>query len=924
VIRLSWNHILAAIKLLVVAVSSSSLFLTALYAETATYEALESAIARASTDKLNADIRDLSSVPYQSSPPCFIELPLMRDGIVVKARYPGRCIDGKYSGMAEFNFERPGDYTFMPRTILVNIKNGVRFGNSIIRVPIDGSVFYGKIRGWAMWQGVINGFNVRGERTKMSIHSGVTAIYSPFNEVPKFQEYIPSIENPRKSYSNKKECSTDRPTDRYFVAGTYPGKCINGRYSGTAQLTLTPKDSSQPIIKLTASYSNGSLSGPVTAKYPQIGIVYRGTFDDFEPQSGVSEQLVEQDTYLIKDYQDGVEISSRSEYRQPRPSQLVLRRIIANLPRDISGIIVNSILPSPDIKAQRRARREQTLANQRSQTYQQPQFVAEPATQIAQRSEAAPVNSVTREQTPPQAKAQAAPSSVPSGPFVRYKVDQSSNCFNGTGCTQSLSNEPVASNAASGQFVRYKVDQGSGVTESAQTEFSASTQPPAAELPNPVVRSNTVQTGAVIYTLDRNSDNCGNNVCPPLGTSINGQGSNSQEFKATTNLPDSPAQTGFEAATAPPANGLPTPINNNNSNQAEVRQVAESPTPALPEPITPTRQEQNGDIQQPIIRNDPQPVQPAPARDTIQPGLAGPIYGNGSEGSGQQQGPANPFQPAPNKQSTQPNGQQQLVSVPNVPFGLYPTNQGELAQPIPLGWRAVPGATRYRITVKDQSTGAFPVDDRFITGDTFTVSGLPAGRSYSWDVAACNQVGCSERSRNGQFRTGSVNAATLSSKTLTYDEVMSSRERRIFDEHFGYLARIPASNPPAKFLPDQIRRMQDRGAWQPYIQGIERDNQVFREIEIQKIDYCGSSNFNAPEKIGFIDISSACKTHDGCYASTSTQQQCDIGILKDITNICIRNLAGSTCFYSAIIYYDALFLRGNPAYENAQRRRRDL
>ena len=101
----------------------------------------------------------------------------------------------------------------------------------------------------------------------------------------------------------------------------------------------------------------------------------------------------------------------------------------------------------------------------------------------------------------------------------------------------------------------------------------------------------------------------------------------------------------------------------------------------------------------------------------------------------------------------------QSASLPAVPTGLYPTNQGELKQPIPLGWGAVSGATRFRLAVHDRTDGTFPVDDQYVTDNPHYVTSLKPGHQFAWDVMACNSAGCSGRSDNMSFRTAAATVA---------------------------------------------------------------------------------------------------------------------------------------------------------------------
>ena len=136
-------------------------------------------------------------------------------------------------------------------------------------------------------------------------------------------------------------------------------------------------------------------------------------------------------------------------------------------------------------------------------------------------------------------------------------------------------------------------------------------------------------------------------------------------------------------------------------------------------------------------------------------------------------------------QSRQPVQSTQPSVTPRVPTGLYPTNQGELAQPIPLGWAPVQGATSYKVTVKDQTTGRFPVDEVTVTSIPYEVR-VAAGRTFTWDVMACNQLGCSAPSANVQFRTGGGNITAA-----TYDNTLNAQEREWFFAYFEYLKAQP-------------------------------------------------------------------------------------------------------------------------------------
>ena len=288
-------------------------------------------------------------------------------------------------------------------------------------------------------------------------------------------------------------------------------------------------------------------------------------------------------------------------------------------------------------------------------------------------------------------------------------------------------------------------------------------------------------------------------------------------------------------------------------------------------PDTPASQGSGGTLQNPINRNDPQnsppPVQSNLPRDTIQPAVPSPVYGNGNQGSGQQ-GSNNPVQSSgdnygstpseygrlmnqsdvalnnrldssspnriefqfpqtwqvttiyndgrianwraeANREIAQLNGggvqsvgntqnqSRQPSSTPRVPTGLYPINQGELAQPIPLGWAPVQGATSYKITVKDQTTGRFSVDELTVTSIPYEVR-VPAGHVFTWDVMACNQSGCSAPSANGQFRTGGEGNSSLAISSQCGQ--ITNYQQSIIDGYHGLTQQTGVPKPSKSTL----------------------------------------------------------------------------------------------------------------------------
>lgn len=299
---------------------------------------------------------------------------------------------------------------------------------------------------------------------------------------------------------------------------------------------------------------------------------------------------------------------------------------------------------------------------------------------------------------------------------------------------------------------------------------------------------------------------------------------------------------------------------------------------------------------------------PQPSNNGLSPSLAPPVQigtTNDTIGAGQ---PAQAVGGPGTVRAAQPVAQ--TTNIPRVPFGLYPTNQGDLAQPIPLGWSAVVGATRYRVAVRDQATGAFPVNDIYVSTNTLTVSSLPAGHTFTWDVAACNAAGCSERSGNGQFRTGG-GAVSASTRALTYDDVLTSNEKIWFFPYFDYLKALPNGQTVTTFSPSMIREMKSSNRWMNWVTGAMND--------IRSFDYCGSkfTQFWIPDNAGRANISQACRVHDSCYASNTSRLTCDTSVSNEIMSSCTqqgesraRCATASSMFFVGLRVFGGCFRKG--------------
>lgn len=95
-------------------------------------------------------------------------------------------------------------------------------------------------------------------------------------------------------------------------------------------------------------------------------------------------------------------------------------------------------------------------------------------------------------------------------------------------------------------------------------------------------------------------------------------------------------------------------------------------------------------------------------------------------------------------------------TTPATPTGTAPGNTTSpgpttSSTTVGLSWSAVSGATSYSLGVRDIATNVLVVDT--IISSTSFNAGLASGKSYRWNVAACNSAGCSNFSTVLFFRT---------------------------------------------------------------------------------------------------------------------------------------------------------------------------
>ena len=142
--------------------------------------------------------------------------------------------------------------------------------------------------------------------------------------------------------------------------------------------------------------------------------------------------------------------------------------------------------------------------------------------------------------------------------------------------------------------------------------------------------------------------------------------------------------------------------------------------------------------------------------------------------------PSNPIQPATNRPNLVPARSSGATTTLGVPRPLAPTNPGELLPSVPLEWSGVSGATYYQLAVRDLTTNLLVVE-RNVSVTSYTAPPYTAGRSYRWNVQACNQASCSGWSASWGFKT----AGSLPANPVSQCGQVTRYQQSIIDGYHG-------------------------------------------------------------------------------------------------------------------------------------------
>ena len=709
--------------------------------------------------------------------PCAMDQPLVRQGNTISGSYTGRCINGRFNGWAEITVVNRLNRDEDPLIYTLNYRDGTAFGVGKLDSGNGAIIFTGTFRNWSPWQGYFTAVDESYREVRFGLRNGADAPYNSIGTIPVFTAYTPpaEVERPKPT---QVACSATIPSDQYFVTGTYPSDCRNGQVNGVADLTLTPKDATQPTIKVRAPFRDGRLSGTVTATYPQLAMEYKGSFDNWQPNNGISERPLGNAIIEVKEYRGGVVTAIRQENRAATPLQIALVRAAeAAILQGSQRAIDNGVRELYE----RDARRERNRLQAEQDRLANEENVRQAAVREAARQGEAQ-QARDAEYARVQSEARARDDAANARRMAQAETDRASRE------RERLANEETRQREYAD---RQKVEEETRaarnhqmaqnetrpvITTSPQSdfsvgtnpqEFSGTTSPQAAEpLPPP-------SSGSVPLPSGRQNDP----LTPTLGTA--------RPVEEPSLRPSFPASND---------NGLPPPVQNQDNGVPAPTYGRTTTPPPLPAPqqggngnsqsgvLAPTYGTNQGNISPtlPSGQTNSDPL-PAPVISPSQPANPNPstIWGNSPSNSlpapvinptpSQNQSAGgilgsgtvlqSPATPAPAQ--TQQVASRQVITVPQRPTGLYPTNPGPLELSFDIGWSGIPNASYYRVTGRDITNGSVVVFDTQELTNRSRLSGLSPNRSYQWEVSACNSAGCSPRSETRGFFTARPTVPTV-------------------------------------------------------------------------------------------------------------------------------------------------------------------
>lgn len=85
---------------------------------------------------------------------------------------------------------------------------------------------------------------------------------------------------------------------------------------------------------------------------------------------------------------------------------------------------------------------------------------------------------------------------------------------------------------------------------------------------------------------------------------------------------------------------------------------------------------------------------------------------------------------------------------------------------------------------------------------------------------------------------------------------------------------------------------------------------------------CGTKDLDRyiPDSFAGFDFTSACIIHDKCYEDCyRTKSECDNQFLSNMVKECLTSFSAPQCMYASVIYYSAVAVGGQRAYDDARK-----
>lgn len=618
--------------------------------------------------------------------------------------YSGQFVSGLMVGQISFKDETSG-------LSFLGTMNGYVRGNGITTFA-DGTAEYGAYQGNKLHTGFREKPASFNQTIKLQIENGQLVGLTESQQIAAIEERF----NPRHlatmtkvSLGRNKTCLADIPSKLFTVkSAELPGRCVDGYYSGIAELELIPlAGNSLPPMKLSLGYQAGAVIGPVKANYTTLGETFEGQMVNWLPRSGESEKHIGNRNYQITEWQQGQPVSQLVEYRPPSETEQALTRIVIKVVE--AGIDCTIGDCAERRRTEKRAYRAEQARKDDLAAQQQQFEVARQQNEQRAKEEREGWARVAQQQETDRRNSQAA---------INEGMRRASLDPDGTPISTPVQ---VANNDRPVVSTNQPVFGGS--TSSQEPDFGGSTRPP--ELPGP-------HAGRI-------------------------------------SLPD-PVTGPVQVA------GLPAPVTVG--------------TNVVPPPLA-------------------SPVQLPNQNDTLGTGQAPSIPVSQPV---EVIGPARPSQPA--SSSSNASG-----AKPETPSN---TRTNTSASPrITMQWNLVQGATYYDLGLRDLSNGQLIISQQ-VSGSGVTTD-LVRGGNYRWNVAACNQSGCSAYSSPQQFSIAGNSPSQSSTFGFTADDTRWMQSLPI--ELQVQVLRLTGA---------QVQAYKDRGEWLRFKQVVTQAAGEMRNAESEE------------------------------------------------------------------------------------------